>query len=104
MTEHRRNHDLGGQPAGAIDTSHQPEADWEKLVTAVNGALGPAGAGLICVHERRRTTEDIEEYDRLAYFAKSARSTAELMVEKGVLTPDDILTRMAEIKARRGNS
>ena len=104
MTEIRKANDLGGQPAGAIDPSHHPEADWEKMVTALNGALGPAGAGLICVHERRRTTEDLEEYGRLAYFAKSARATAELLVEKGVLRPEEILARMADIKTRRGGA
>ena len=104
MAEIRRANDLGGQPAGAIDTSHHPEADWEKMVTALNGALGPAGAGLLRVDERRRTTEDLAEYGRHAYFAKSARATAELMVEKGVLTPDEILARMADIKARRGGA
>ncbi|NQU70182.1 MAG: nitrile hydratase subunit beta [Rhodospirillales bacterium] len=101
----RRVHDIGGLPAGPVDPSHHPEADWELLATAVSGAIGPNGAGLICVHERRRMTEDLgEDYNRLAYFERAIVATARLMVEKGVLTQDEIDGRMAEIAARRGNS
>lgn len=102
MTGERRIHDMGGQPAGPIDTSHHEEADWHKMVTALGAALGPAGTQVTCVHERRRTTEDLgEAYNHLGYFDKSTMSTARLMMEKGLLTEDEIADRMAEIKARR---
>ncbi len=102
MTETRGPHDIGGRPAGAIDTAHHEEADWEKMTTALNGALGPAGAGLIRVDERRRTTEDLgADYYRLAYFERSVMATANLMIEKRVLTPEEITRRMSEIRARR---
>lgn len=102
MTETRGPHDIGGRPGGAIDTSHHEEADWEKMTTALNVALGPAGAGLIRVDERRRTTEDLgADYNRLAYFERSVMATANLMIEKRVLTPEEITRRMSEIRARR---
>jgi hypothetical protein len=101
----RGPHDIGGLPAGPVDPSHHPEADWELLATAVSGAIGPNGAGLICVHERRRMTEDLgEDYNRLAYFERAIVATARLMVEKGVLTEDEIAGRMADIAARQGNN
>lgn len=101
MVEVRGPHDIGGNAAGPIDTGHHEEADWEKMSTALNGALGPAGAGLICVHERRRTTEDLAgAYNHLAYFERSVMATVNLMIEKGVLTEDEILARMADIRER----
>ncbi len=101
MVEVRGPHDIGGNPAGPVDPSHHDEAGWEKMATAVNGALGPAGAGLICVHERRRATEDLgEAYGKLAYFERSVQATVYLMIEKGVLTEDEILARMADLRER----
>ncbi len=96
-------HDIGGLPAGPVDPSHHDEADWEKMATALNNALGPAGARIICVHERRRTTEDMGgNYTRLAYFERSVLATAKLMVEKGVLSQDEISARMVDLRAKCG--
>ena len=51
---------------------------------------------------RRRATEDLgDEYPRLGYFDRSVQAGANLLIEKGVLTQDEIDRRMAEIKARR---
>jgi hypothetical protein len=101
MTQSRRVHDIGGLPAGPIDTSHHEEADWHKMATALNMTLGPNMHGLMRVDERRRATEDLgDAYNRLGYFDRSVQAGANLLIEKGVLTEDEILNRMAEIKAR----
>lgn len=97
----RGPHDIGGLPAGPIDTSHHDEADWHRMATALNMALGPSKRGLVRVDERRRATEDLDDYDRLGYFDRSVQAGANLLVEKGVLTRGEIAGRMAEIKARR---
>ncbi len=103
MTQSRRTHDMGGLPAGPIDTSHHAEADWHKLATAINMALGPANRGLMRVDERRRATEDLVDYAELGYFDRSVQAGANLLIEKRVLTQDEIDRRMAEIKARRAD-
>ncbi len=104
MTQSRRIHDMGGEPAGPIDTSHHGEAAWHREATALNMALGPGQRGLMRVDERRRATEDLEDaYLRLGYFDRSVQAGANLLIEKGILTRDEIDRRMAEIKARRGN-
>jgi len=103
MTTYRRLHDMGGQPAGPIDTSHHNEADWHKEATALNMALGPGKRGLMRVDERRRATEDLGDYASLGYFDRSVLAGANLLIEKGVLTRDEIDRRMAEIKSRRGD-
>ncbi len=104
MTRHRGPHDIGGLPAGPVDTSHHAEAGWHKMATAVNMALGPGQRGLMRVDEQRRATEDLgDDYARLGYFDRSVRAGANLLIEKGVLTQGEIVRRMAEIKARRAD-
>ncbi len=103
MTQTRGPHDIGGLPAGPIDPSHHDEAAWHRMATALNMALGPAMRGLIRTDERRRATEDLgADYARLGYFDRSVQAGANLLIEKGVLTQAEIVSRMAEIKARRG--
>jgi hypothetical protein len=98
-------HDIGGLPAGPVDPSHHDAVDWERMAVAVNNALGPRGVKIIRVDERRRTTEDMgESYNKLAYYERAVLSNAKLLVEKVVLSQDEIQARMAKIRARRGNS
>ena len=105
MTLKRGPHDIGGLPAGPVDTSHYDEADWQRRATALGMALGPGRCGLVRVDERRRASEDLgDDYARLGYFDRSVQAGANLLVEKGVLTQGDIDRRMAEIKARRHTS
>jgi nitrile hydratase len=93
---------MGGLPAGPVDTSHHGEAAWHRMATALNMALGPSKRGLMRVDERRRATEDLADYAELGYFDRSVQAGANLLIEKGVLTRDEIDRRMAEIRARRG--
>ena len=105
MTQKRGPHDIGGLPAGPVNTSHYNEADWQRQTTVLGMALGPGRRGLVRVDERRRASEDLgDDYDRLGYFDRSVQASANLLIEKGVLTQSEIDRRMAEIKARRQTS
>jgi hypothetical protein len=98
-----RTHDLGGQTAGPIDPSaHEPEP-WHRLVTALLTALRDPHR-LVKVDEMRRAIEDMpaEDYRRLGYFEKWAVAVSTLVVEKGMLTRDEIDRRVAALKARKG--
>lgn len=97
---HARTHDLGGQPAGPIDTSTHDADPWQLLVTALLGALREHH--VTRVDEMRRAIEDMpaEDYRRLGYFDKWAVAVATLVVEKGLMTRAEIDRRIAEIKAR----
>ncbi|TDI63736.1 MAG: nitrile hydratase subunit beta [Alphaproteobacteria bacterium] len=97
----RGPHDIGGEAAGPVDTSlHEPEP-WQKLVTALSGVLGSGRHNIICTDETRRTREalDQETYDA-GYFERHTQSLADLLVEKGLLEPEAITRRMAEIEKR----
>lgn len=97
-----RAHDLGGQKAGPIDASAHELEPWHKLVTAMLNALRDAPHRLVKVDEMRRAIEDMppEDYRRLEYFEKWAVGVSTLMVEKGLVTRDELDRRVADLKAR----
>lgn len=103
MSGPRRPNDIGGQPAGPIDTADHETLPWHKEVVAVRGAVGRAGRKIFNLHEGRRAIEDLgeETYNRIGYFERFTQSSADLLVEKGILTYEEIEARMAEIRARR---
>jgi hypothetical protein len=91
--------DIGGLPGGPIDRRHHEVADWEKLIVAINGVL--SRKRLRTVHESRRAAEELgDDYNRLAYFERTAQAMANLMYEKGVLSQDEVAARMDAIRRR----
>ena len=97
-------HDIGGQPAGAIDPSHRDELPWHKLSVAISNVIGAQGHGIAIVHETRRAREEMGEevYSRLGYFERATQVTANLLVEKEILTHEEIARRIEAIRARTG--
>lgn len=100
---HARAHDLGGQPAGAVDPSeHEPEP-WHRLVTAILYVLNGAPRRLTRIDELRRAIEDMppEDYRRLDYFERWAAGLSTLVTEKGLMTREEIESRMSALRAGR---
>ena len=89
---------MGGSPAGPIDRGQHEVEDWERLADAINSALG--GKGLQSTDEHRRAIESLEDYRDLSYYERGVAATEKLLVEKGVLTRDEIDERAAEIERR----
>lgn len=91
--------DIGGLPGGPIDRRGHEEAGWEKLIVALNAALGRRW--LRTVHESRRAMEELgDDYNRLAYFERIARATANLLHEKGILSREEVAARMDAIRRK----
>jgi hypothetical protein len=91
--------DIGGLPGGPINLHGHEEAGWEKLVVAINAALGQRR--LRTVHESRRAMEELgDDYNRLAYFERTAQATANLLCEKGMVSRDEVAARMDQIRQR----
>ena len=91
--------DIGGLPGGPIDRRHHEAAAWEKLLVALNGVL--SRKRLRTVHESRRATEELgDDYNRLAYFERSAQALTNLMHEKGILSRQEVAARMDAIRRR----
>ena len=91
---------MGGSPGGPIDRSQHEVEDWERLADAINGALG--ARGLQSTDELRRAIESLENYRDLSYYERWVAATEKLLVEKGVLSSDEIDERAAEIRHRWG--
>ena len=91
-------HDMGGMPGGPIDRGQHEVEDWERLADAINGALG--AKGLQSTDELRRAIESLEDYRDLSYYERWVAATEKLLVEKGVLSSDEIDERTAEIERR----
>lgn len=94
-------HDLGGREAGPIPKDEQHDyALWEKRVDALLVLL--SARGLLKVDELRRAVEQLGPgaYDELSYYERWIAAIAQVMLERGVLTSDELGRRMAEIEAR----
>ena len=89
---------MGGSPAGPVDRGQHEVEDWERLADAINGALG--ARRLQSTDELRRAIESLEDYRDLSYYERWVAATEKLLVEKGVLTSDEIDERTAEIEQR----
>ena len=90
-------HDRGGWTTDeSIDQEEHPVMDWEVRMSAVVGAL--RGKGLMRTDEMRRGIEAIEpgKYESIGYYARWAESVETILVEKGVLTREEIDGKMGE--------
>jgi hypothetical protein len=91
-------HDLGGSPGGPVDRSQHEVEDWERLADAVTIALDIKG--LKTTDEHRRAIESLENYRELGYYERWVAATEKLLVEKGILTREEVDKRSAEIERR----
>jgi hypothetical protein len=89
---------MGGSPAGSVDKGQHEVEDWERLADAINGALG--AKGLQSTDELRRAIESLKDYRDLSYYERWVAATEKLLVQKGVLSGDEIDERAAEIERR----
>ena len=91
--------DIGGLPGGPIDRRHHEAAGWEKLLVALGTLL--SRRRVRTVHQSRRAIEELgDDYNRLAYFERTAQAMAHLLYQKGVLKPDEVAARMDAIRRR----
>ena len=97
-------HDLGGLPAGEVDTSEHAQTFFEKRVDALMRLLSHPSRRVIVVDELRRTVESLpkDAYFELSYYERWIYAIGSLLVEKGILSQQDIGMRMHELEHRLG--
>ena len=102
MTASRRVHDIGGLPAGPVDTRHHPGHRWQVEVTAILHALVGAPRRVIRLDELRRAVEDLgeERYFGLGYFERQTQAVLDLLVEKRLLGGGEVERRIDDIRQR----
>ena len=98
----RGSHDLGGLKAGPVDTAPHDPTFWEKQIDAMNMLL--AQKGLRRTDENRRYVEMLGEdaYNTLTYYERWTAALARQLIDKGVLTQDEVDAKVAEIRTKLG--
>ena len=96
-------HDVGGMPTDEpIDRGEHEWADWERQTAAVVGAV--RSGGLMTVDEMRRGIEALppDEYEALSYYERWAASLETILVEKGVISSEEVDGKVNSLQERWG--
>jgi hypothetical protein len=102
----RGHHDMGGMLAGPVERTEHDYADWERRVDALmillSGIRG--GTKLMTVDELRKNVEAIapEAYDRMSYYERWVTSITQTMIQRGVITTQELGRKMEEVRKRAG--
>src|SRR2546421_511939 len=100
----RSHHDMGGLPAGRVEPTEHDYALWEKRVDALKQLLSQPSRRLVSTDEMRRNIEALrpDAYDRLTYYERWMSSICNTLIQRGVITIDELGRKMAEIGRREG--
>lgn len=96
----RRPTDLGGGAAGPIAITDHALLPWEKRCHALLDILDVHK--IVNTEEKRRGVEDLgsEMIGKLSYYERWIVSAANVLLQKRILTPDEIARKTAEVGAR----
>ncbi len=100
MTNYRGIHDIGGLPAGTVELTEHDYVLWEKRVDALLVLL--TKKGLMTVDELRRNIEGLglDAYDKMSYYERWIYSITQTLIQRGVISIDELGRKMAEAQAR----
>jgi len=98
----RSHHDMGGLPAGPVERSGHDYAFWEKRVDALMVLLAAPERQLLRVDELRRNIEALgpDAYDSMSYYERWMASISAVLIQRGVITIDELGRKMEEVGAR----
>jgi hypothetical protein len=93
------HHDMGGLPAGKVERDEHAYADWEQRVDALVVLVRRHG---LTVDESRKNIEALppEEYDRMGYYERWVASLAQTLLQRGIITSDELGRKMEEVERR----
>ena len=95
----RSHHDMGGLPADRVEATEHDYALWEKRVDALMVLL--SAAGRMTVDELRKNIESLgpAAYDNMTYYERWMHSIGQTLIQRGVITIDELGRKMAEVEA-----
>jgi hypothetical protein len=99
-------HDMGGDHAGPVDRHEHKPTLTELRIDAMMQLLRNKPRGFWTTDENRRTIESLapDTYRDSGYYERWVYAMQNLLLEKDVLTQAEIDTKLAEVKARFGQS
>jgi hypothetical protein len=93
------HHDMGGEPAGRVEAKEHDYADWERRVDAMAVLLwGIKGSKRrLTVDEHRRAIEALppQAYDALSYYERWVMALAHCLIQRGIVSTEELAHRMA---------
>ena len=92
-------HDRGGWPTDEpINQEEHALSDWERRVDAMHNVLSEKG--LRRTDEMRRAIESLapETYESISYYERWTAALEILLIEKGVLTSEELDLKFTEIQ------
>ena len=97
----RGHHDMGGLPAGKVEPSEHDYPEWERRVDAMVQLL--RGGGRITVDELRKNIEALppDAYDKLSYYEKWISSLTQTLIQRGLITTEELGRKMQEVAGRK---
>lgn len=92
---------MGGLDAGSVEQSEHDYAPWEKRTDALLRLLSDEQRSIVTVDELRRAIEELGPgiYDELTYYERWTAAIGNLLIEKGVVSVEELGRRMAAAKA-----
>jgi hypothetical protein len=92
-------HDMGGEPAGRVDTADHGMKFWEKQANALRNTL--TSRKLVRLDELRRAAEDLgSRYYELEYFERTTAALRTVLLEHGFFTEAELAAKMADVRRR----
>jgi hypothetical protein len=98
------HHDMGGLPAGRVEHDEHDYEQWERrvdgLMMILSGIKGPRR--MITVDELRKNIEALppDAYERMNYYDRWVTSITQTLIQRGVITSEELARKMAEIDGR----
>jgi len=94
----RRAHDMGGLPGGPVTPEEHDYALWEKRVDAMSVLIG--NKNIFNLDEFRHAIELLgaDAHEKLSYYERWVYAIAHNLVQRGVITVDELGRRMAEVE------
>ena len=96
------SHDVGGRDAPPIVKDEHAHDLWERRVDAMMMLLTHPSRRLLVLDELRRNIEALGPgaYETMGYYERWCAAIANAMIDRGVVTSDELGRRMAEVEAR----
>jgi hypothetical protein len=93
-------HDMGGMTAGPVNREEKEPLLWEKRVEAMLALL--SRRGMLTTDESRRGLESLgaDVYLDSTYAERRIMAAANNLIQKGVITVEEVASRLAEIESR----
>jgi hypothetical protein len=95
----RGHHDMGGLDAGKVERTEHDHAEWERRVDALVMLMR---RHRLTVDESRKNIEALlpEAYDRMSYYERWVASLAQTLIQRGIVTSDEIGRKMEDVCKR----